>query len=237
MESKANNVPWESFRRDAHDAFDNVEFDNTEPSVALVTAEAEMKRLADKEQLAQKQLDAANLMLKDMHERRDALAKKLRVAKEKSQEANSTCGRQTVILGNLKQYFRGVLADLFTISKPWERPQKEPGSPKTRSTVRYWIMIMIAYAIDPTPLTKTQLEKVLKISAKNKAFGYALQDMCFMQVLVRYGGARSQYQLHPDVIDAMGCKYVAAASVVNVSDVLDSFSLGNKDPDDSDHEP
>ena len=193
MESKANNVPWESFRRDAHDAFDNVEFDNTEPSVALVTAEAEMKRLADKEQLAQKQLDAANLMLQDMHNRRDALAKKLRVAKEKSQDADRTCERKTVVLDNRKQYFRGVLADLLTISKPWERPQKEPGSPKTRSTVRYWIMIMIVYAIDPIPLTKSQLEKILKISARNKAFVFALQGMCVMQVLVCYGGDRSEY--------------------------------------------
>ena len=237
MESKANNVSWESFRRDAYDAFDNVEFDNTEPSVALVTAEAEMKRLADKEQLAQKQLDAADLTLQDLHSRRDALAKKLRVATEKSQEAHRTCGRQTVILDNLKRYCRGVLADLITISKPWERPQTESGGLKTRSTVRYWMMIMIAYAIDPTPLSKTQLEKVLKISAKNKAFGYALQDMCFMQVLVRYGGNRSEYQLHPSVINAMGCKYVATPSVVKVSDALHSFSHGIKSPDESDHEP
>ena len=96
---------------------------------------------------------------------------------------------------------------------------------------------MIVYAIDPTPLTKTQLEKVLKISAKNKAFGYALQEMCVMQVLVRYGGGRSQYQLHPAVIDAMGCKYVDAPSVVKVSEALHSFSHGNKNPDESDHEP
>ena len=61
--------------------------------------------------------------------------------------------------------------------------------------------------------------------------------MCVRQVLVRYGGGRSQYQLHPAVIDAMGCKYVAAPSVVKVSDALHSFSHGIKSQDESDDEP
>ena len=98
-------------------------------------------------------------------------------------------------------------------------------------------MMMIVFASDPTARTKSQLEKVLKISPRNKAFVFALQDMCVMQVLVRYGGDRSEYQLHPGVIDAMGCKYVAAPSVVKVSDALHSFSHGIKSPDESDHEP
>ena len=96
---------------------------------------------------------------------------------------------------------------------------------------------MIIYAVDPTPLTKSQLASVLKICARNKVFVYALQDMCVMQVLVRYGGDRSKYQLHPSVIKAMDCKYVAAPNVVKVSDALHSFSHGIKSQDESDDEP
>ena len=54
MESKANNAPFESFLRKATDAFDVVEFDNTQHSVAVAKAEAEMTRLADKAELAKK---------------------------------------------------------------------------------------------------------------------------------------------------------------------------------------
>ena len=82
MESKANNVPWESFLRKATDAFHIVKFDNTQHSVAAVKAEAKMTHLADKAELAQTQLDAAELMLQGMQDRRDVLAKELSVAEK-----------------------------------------------------------------------------------------------------------------------------------------------------------
>ena len=237
MESKANNTQWESYLRKATDAFDLVEFDNTHHSVAAAKAQAELTRLTDKAEHAQKQLDAADLMLKDMHDRRDVLAKDLDVATKESQDAEHTCGLKTVVLDNLKLFLRGFFTDLLTISKPWERPQKDPGSTKTRSTVRYWMMIMLVFAIDPTPRTKSQLEKVLKIGQRNRAFTFALHDMCVMKVLVRYGGDRTEYQFHPSVIEAMGCKYITAPSVVTISEALHFFSHGTKGPDESDHEP
>ena len=98
-------------------------------------------------------------------------------------------------------------------------------------------MLTIIYAVDPTPLTKSQLASVLKICATGKAFVYALQDMCAMRVLVRYGGDRGKYQLHPSLIKAMDCKYVATPSIVNVSDALRSFSHGIKSQDEADDGP
>ena len=37
---------------------------------------------------------------------------------------------------------------------------------------------MIAYAVDPTPLTESKLALVMNISPTGKAFVHALQDMC-----------------------------------------------------------
>ena len=144
MESNTRTEAFESFYRKATDAFQLVEFDNVQHSVDATQAKIEMTRLVNKAKLAKKQLDAADLMLKDMEKRRTVLADECLVADKKSHDAVRTYELKTIAMDNRKQYLRGLLTDRVTTSKPWERPQRDAGLSKTRPVDQYWIMLTIA---------------------------------------------------------------------------------------------
>ena len=95
---------------------------------------------------------------------------------------------------------------------------------------------MIAYAVNPTPLTKSELALVMNISPNGKAFVHALQDMCAWQILEQDGWCRGKYQLHSSLMEAMDCTYVPTPSNVTVSNALRSFSVGNKNRDEANDE-
>ena len=231
MESDARSQPYLSFYNKATEAFQRVEFDNIQQSVDAAQAEIEMTLLISEAKFAKKQLEAADLMLEGLKKQRTVLADECNVADKKSHDARCTYELKTIAMDNRKQYLRGLLSDRVTASKPWERPQRDAGASKTRPVDQYWIMLTIAYAVDPTPLTKSELASALNISPTGKAFSYALKDMCHNQILQQVGGPRGKYQLHSNLQKAMECAYVATPSNVTVSDALRSFSVGNKNRD------
>ena len=236
MESNTRTEAFESFYRKATEAFQLVEFDNVQHSVDATQAKNEMTCLVNEAKLAKKQLDAADLMLKDMQKRRTVLADECLTADKKSRDAVCMYELKTIAMNNRKQYLRGLLTDAVTTCKPWKRPQRDAGSSKTRPVDQYWIMLMIAYVVNPTPLTKSELASVMNISSNGKAFVHALQDMCAWKILERDGGCCGKYQLHSKLLEAMECTYVPTPSNVNISDALRSFSVGNKNQDEVNNE-
>ena len=132
MELNTRNEAFESFHRKANDAFQLVKFDNVQHSVEATQAKDEMTRLVNEAKLAKKQLDAADIMLQDMQDRRTVLAEESLAANKKSHAAAGTYELKTVAMDNCKQFLWGLLTDTVTLCKPWKRPQRNAGSSKTR---------------------------------------------------------------------------------------------------------
>ena len=115
MELNTRTKAFESFHCKATDAFQLIEFDNVKHSVEAIQAKDEMTHLVYEAKLAKKQLDAADLMLKDMQNRQTVLAGKRLVADKKSHDAVRKYELKTVTMDNRKQFFQGLLTDTVTI--------------------------------------------------------------------------------------------------------------------------
>ena len=118
MESNTRNEAFESFHRKATDAFHFVKFDNVQHSVDATQAKNEMTCLVNEAKVAKKQLDAADLMLRDMQNRQTDLANKCLAVDKKSHDAVCKYELKTVAMDNRKQFLRGLLTDTVTLCKP-----------------------------------------------------------------------------------------------------------------------
>ena len=110
------------------------------------------------------------MVLEKLQAQCDTLTQELDAAQDKKWKNHNRYETLSITFKHKMNFLCRLIVNKLAAYEPYKRIQRNPGSNKTRPIETYWDKIAILFLIDPSPLTKDDLAKLLSITDKGKAF-------------------------------------------------------------------